>query len=172
MKYSCSYHEDALTPSPTKTLLNWGEVDQYYNNCNHHDVLALTRAYWPGSDWEKYCRNILTHPHLGGIAMEYNPQDTGLRSEDHFVNELLAYGRKPFFLWPLRYNGVTTEQNIIDSINWLWSHGVNLNDDRIHFVIARYDNPHVAVVGPTNTVQSAMNAAMTMKAEIAARAKK
>lgn len=165
--YALGYHEDAIAYSPTKTLLNWGEIDQYKNNCNGHSVLALTRAYWPGSDWETYCKQVLSHPYLGGIAMEYNPNETGLRSEDHFVNELLnKYGKKPFFLWPLIYNSKTTEQNIRDSINWLWNHGVNLNDDRIHIVIARYDNPHIPVVGASNTVQSAINAAMTMKMEI------
>lgn len=168
--YALGYHESAITPSATETLLTWNEVDKYNQNCNHHQVLALTRAYWPGSSWEKYSKAILPHPALGGIAMEYNPQDTGQRSEDYFVKDLIkTYGKSPFFLWPLRYNSKTTEENIRDSINWLWSRGVDMHDNRIHLVIARYDEPHVAVVGATNTVQSAVNAAMNMKAELLAR---
>jgi hypothetical protein len=165
--YALGYHEDAITPSATKTLLTWAEVDKYRSNCNGHSVLALTRAYWPGSDWEQYCRAILPHPYLGGIAMEYNPNDYGLRSEDHFVSDLLyVYSRNPFFLWPLVYNSKPTEVNIREAINWMWSKGVNMNDNRIHLVIARYDNPHIPVMGSTNSVQSAINAALSMRLEL------
>jgi len=64
------------------------------------------------------------------------------------------------------YNSKATEQNIINSIGYLKSKHVNLKDDRIHFVIARYDNPHINVVGPTNTVQSAISTAWNLKLQI------
>jgi hypothetical protein len=36
-------------------------------------------------------------------------------------------------------------------------------DNRIRFVLARYDNPHVAITGPSNSIDSALKAAQRMK---------
>ena len=44
-----------------------------------------------------------------GVAMEFNPNEVGLRSEKEFVNELLSVNKHPIFLWPYRYDSLTTE---------------------------------------------------------------
>jgi len=101
--YALGYHETAVEPNaPCLTLLTSAEVDKYHGNCNQHAVLALTRSYWPNSQWEKCCHNIMLNANLGGFAMEYNPHETGQRAEDHFINEVVGkYGKKVFFFYGL-----------------------------------------------------------------------
>ena len=41
--------------------------------------------------------------------MEFNPNEVGLRSEKDFVHDLLAAGKHPIFLWPMKFFSLTTE---------------------------------------------------------------
>ena len=90
--------------------------------------------------------------------MEFNPDDFGKRNEDEFVTELLAHGKCPIFLLPFRiFPNATTEQLMNDFIDWLLVRGANVTDDRVVFVLANYDTPPEKVLGPTNTIESAIN---------------
>eukprot|EP01052_Picozoa_sp_SAG31_P010001 SAG31_NODE_536_length_14340_cov_9.449196_2_plen_315_part_00 len=156
------YHETGGQPA---TQLNGTEIDRYYSMC-HTSVAILTRAYWPSSPWRTRVEAVLRHPHLGGVAMEYSPNDYGLRSEQTFVQELLAAGHKAIFLWPLALNNRSLERNIFDAITSFaqacGNHtaptspcgpkkdptghgcacGMEMRSDNVWVVIARYGLPH------------------------------
>jgi hypothetical protein len=38
-----------------------------------------------------------------------------------------------------------------------------MSDNRIKFVIARYDKPYISITGPSNSIDSALKAAQKMK---------
>ena len=107
------YHETGGTPA---TQLNATEIDLYHAKCGT-DVAILTRAYWPSSPWSSRVEAVLSHPHLGGVAMEYSPSDYGSRTEQTFVKEVLAAGRKAIFLWPVSPNNRSLETNVFDAVS-------------------------------------------------------
>jgi hypothetical protein len=107
------YHETGGKPW---TQLNATEIDMYHAKCGT-DVAILTRAYWPSSPWSSRVEAVLSHPHLGGVAMEYSPNDYGLRTEQTFVKEVLAAGRKAIFLWPVSPNNRSLETNVFDAVS-------------------------------------------------------
>lgn len=59
--------------------------------------------------------------------------------------------------------GNPTERQISGFINWLMSNGVNMSDNRIRFVLARYDKPFIPIPGSTNSIDSALKAAQKLK---------
>lgn len=125
--------------------------------------MILTRAYWPNSEWRTRTDKVLGHPRLYGVAMEFNPDDFGKRNEVDFIHNVLAAGKTAFFLLPFRQvAGNPTEKQIISFIQYLKSH-TSLTDNRIRFVLARYDQPHLPIVGATNSIDSALKAAQRLK---------
>ena len=107
------YHETGGSPH---TQLNATEIGLYHAKCGA-DVAILTRAYWPSSPWRTGVEAVLSSPHLGGVAMEYQPQDYGLRTEQTFVKEVLAAKKKAIFLWPLQASNRSHETDIFDAIS-------------------------------------------------------
>ena len=65
-------------------------------------MIILTRAYWPNTDWRRNTDKVLGHPKLYGVAMEFNPDDFGKRSEVDFIHSVLGAGKTAFFLLPFR----------------------------------------------------------------------
>lgn len=96
--------------------------------------------------------------------MQFNPDDFGKRSEVDFIHSVLGAGKTAFFLLPFRQvAGNPSQRQITQFIQLLKNSGVNMADNRIRFVLARYDNPHVAITGPSNSIDSALKAAQRMK---------
>jgi hypothetical protein len=158
------YHETGGQP---QTMLSWSEIDQYYANCGA-GVIILTRAFWPGSQWRTGVESVLNHPKLYGVAMEFNPDDIGKRSEADFVKEVTAAGKTAFFLWPYRYVSNETTETVMDTaIRTLISAGTPMHSDQVSVVIARYDLPHVQVYGSVNTIQSALKTAKAWQGQVA-----
>eukprot|EP00475_Leptophrys_vorax_P046085 TRINITY_DN976_c0_g1_i7.p1 TRINITY_DN976_c0_g1~~TRINITY_DN976_c0_g1_i7.p1 ORF type:complete len:270 (-),score=48.80 TRINITY_DN976_c0_g1_i7:51-860(-) len=157
------YHETGGQPN---TMLNWQEIDTYYSRCGA-GVVVLTRAYWPGSHWRTGIEAILSHPKLYGVAMEFNPDDIGKRNEADFVRAVTGAGKTAFFLWPYRCVSDRTTETVMDTaIRWMRSAGINMANDLISVVIARYDQPHVQVYGTVNTIQSAMKTARAWQGQV------
>jgi hypothetical protein len=148
------YHETGGEPN---TMLTWSQIDQAYNQCQC-GIIILTRAYWPGHPWRTNVEKVLTHPKLYGVAIEFAPQDVGARWEEDFVNEILNYGKSPFFLLP--FDTITpTEAVMTNFLNVLRAKGARIGDPRVHIVIARYGVPVVPILGGSNSILSALNAA-------------
>ncbi len=183
------YHETGGQPY---TQLNSSEIDLYNSKCGGAQVAILTRAYWPSSPWSTRVQAVLTNPHLGGVAMEYNPNDYGKRSEQIFVKEILAAGKKAIFLWPLTPNNVSVETNVFDAISsfaqscsnhtpptapcgpgYGCACGMDMASDNVWIVIARYGLPHGAacggadnsecVFGRSNSMVAATNQALRLR---------
>lgn len=96
--------------------------------------------------------------------MEFNPHDFGKRSEVDFIHNVLAAGKTAFFLLPFQnVAGNPTERQISGFINWLKSNGVNMSENRIRFVLARYDKPFLPITGASNSIDSALKAAQKLK---------
>lgn len=150
-----AYHETGGEPH---TMLSWDEITRVYEQCRA-GVIILTRAFWPGSEWRTNVEQVLGHPYLYGVAMEFNPDDFGLRSEEDFVNEILAYGKSPFFLLPFRSVTTPTETVMTNMLRGLVQKGAAISDSRVHIVIARYDQPFLPIPGSTNSIESAVAAA-------------
>lgn len=124
----------------------------------------MTRAYWPDSDWRRNTDKVLSHPKLYGVAMEFNPNDFGKRNEVDFIHNVLAAGKSAFFLLPFKnVAGYPTERQITQFIEYLKANKVNMTDNRIRFVLARYDLPHLPIYGATNSIFSALVAAEKLK---------
>lgn len=96
--------------------------------------------------------------------MEFNPDDFGKRSEVDFIHNVLAAGKSPIFLLPFRNRaGDPTEKQISQFINYLKGSKVSMSDNRIKFVIARYDKPYIPISGATNSIDAALKAAEKLK---------
>lgn len=95
--------------------------------------------------------------------MEFNPDDFGKRSEVDFIHNVLAAGKTVFFLLPFRHvAGNPTEKQITSFIEYLKSH-TSLTDNRIRFVLARYDKPPIPISGTTNSIYAVLKAAQKLK---------
>lgn len=159
-----AYHETGGEPH---TQLTWQEIDHTSNQCGGCGVIILTRAYWPNSEWRLGVERVLDHPKLYGVAIEYAPQDFGLRTEEEFVNEILAHGKSPFFLLPFDA-AHNTEVAMTNLLKGLVQRGAKISDPRVHFVLARYGIPTVSVLGSSNSIQSALIAAKNFRAKLLA----
>lgn len=92
--------------------------------------------------------------------MEFNPHDFGKRNEVDFIHNVLAAGKSAFFLLPFKnVAGNPTERQITQFIEYLRNNKVNMADNRIRFVLARYDQPPIPIYGATNSIFSALRAA-------------
>jgi hypothetical protein len=74
-----NYHETGGAPH---TMLNTSEIREVHAACGA-EVVILTRAYWPGSEWRSGVLAVLNDTGLGGVAMEFNPGDFGKRLPDY-----------------------------------------------------------------------------------------
>ena len=156
-----AYHETGGTPA---TMLNWDEITQYYNKCAS-GIIILTRAYWPNSEWRNKIEAVLKHPYLYGVAIEFNPNDWGKRYEHEFVNDVTSHGKAAFLLWPTKeVANYPSENQWRDAMQYLKNNGANLQSPLTHFVVSRYDLPHLPVSGNSNSVHSALNAARYFRA--------
>lgn len=155
-----AYHETGGEPH---TMLTWDEITQVYHSCGA-GVIILTRAFWPNSEWRTNVEAVLGHPYLYGVAMEFNPNDFGLRSEEDFVNEVLGKGKSPFFLLPFKSVSTPTEQVMTNMLRGLVQKGAQISDSRVHFVLARYDQPFLPISGSSNSIASALTAAKNFHA--------
>jgi hypothetical protein len=126
---SFGYHETGGEPH---TQLNASEIELYRTKCGSQ-VIILTRAYWPNSDWKKGVTRVLNSSGLGGVAMEFNPGDYGKRNEKDFVQDVLAAGKSPFFLFspgqmgtrrkmtsPMRLAATSIKECQCTTIKYLW----------------------------------------------------
>lgn len=132
-------------------MLSWDEITNVYNNCGA-GVIILTRGYWPGTEWRTNIQAVLGHPYLYGVALEMGPHDYGNHYENEFVNDILAHGKSPFFLLPFYLGYGRTEDVMHNFLQDLVNKGGNIADDRVHIVIARYDQPFVPIAGPSDTI--------------------
>lgn len=180
------YHETGGEPH---TQLNSSEIDLYNSKCGGAQVAILTRAYWPSSPWRTGVQAVLSNPNLGGVAMEYSPDDYGERTEQEFVKEMLAAEKKAIFLWPITPNNVSVATNVFDAISSFaqscTNHtpptapcgppgcacGMNMASDDVWVVIARYGLPHGPACGadsecvfaPTNSMVAAVQEALRLR---------
>jgi hypothetical protein len=165
------YHETGGQPH---TQLNSSEIDLYHEKCRAQ-VVILTRAYWPGSDWKTGVTKVLNNSNLAGVAMEFNPGDFGKRNEDDFVRDMLAAEKMPFFLFSPGADGHSQEDDVKDAITSYIKAGIPMHNDNVHVVIARYGsatpqpcpstNPG-CVYGATNSVAAALREALKLKAQV------
>lgn len=180
------YHETGGEPH---TQLNSSEIDLYHSKCGAAQVAILTRAYWPSSPWRTGVQAVLANPHLGGVAMEYSPNGYGLRTEQTFVKDMLAAGKKAIFLWPIAPNHVSVETNVFDAISSFAQScsnhtpptapcgppgcacGMDMASDDVWIVIARYGMPHgmacgsnsECIFGRSNSMVAATNEALRLR---------
>eukprot|EP01126_Amoeba_proteus_P057019 TRINITY_DN7232_c0_g1_i3.p1 TRINITY_DN7232_c0_g1~~TRINITY_DN7232_c0_g1_i3.p1 ORF type:complete len:144 (+),score=21.85 TRINITY_DN7232_c0_g1_i3:467-898(+) len=143
-------------------MLTWQEITDAYNNCRC-GIIILTRAFWPNSEWRTKVEAVLGHPYLYGVAMEFNPSDYGKRNEGDFVKIVLEAGKSPFFLLPFLVTPTPTEVVIQEAIDNFIAQGADMSDPRVRVVLARYDQPHVPIAGPTNSIESALARAKSMQ---------
>ncbi len=157
------YHETGGEPY---TQLNHTEISQYHEQCKTQ-VCLLTRAFWPSSPWRTRVEAVLSHPNLGGVAMEYGPGENGKRTEEDFVREMLAAKKKAIFLWPLQPSGnQTCEGNVGDAIRSFVARGMDMANDDVWIVIARYSLPKPCtdcVYGETNSLLAAVREALRLQ---------
>jgi hypothetical protein len=59
--------------------------------------------------------------------------------------------------------GNPTERQITQFIEYLKANKVNMSDNRIRFVLARYDKPYIPIYGVSNSIFSALKAAERLK---------
>lgn len=45
-----------------------------------------------------------------------------------------------------------TERQITNFIQYLKSNGINMSNNKLMFVLARYDKPYIPIVGSTNSI--------------------
>ena len=141
------YHETGGVPG---TMLNYTEISEASAKCGNAGVIILTRAFWPNSAWRTKVVEVLDHPLLYGVAMEFNPNDYGKRFEGEFVKTVLAAGKSAFFLLPFSAapqfsNGTYTTEDVIgDAVHSFATlakaSAATLDDERVHIVLARYDH--------------------------------
>lgn len=154
------YHE---TGSQPHTMLSWDEITQYSSRCGS-GVIILTRGYWKNSEWRTNTDKVLGHPKLYGVAIEFNPNDFGNHEEIDYIHNVLAAGKTAFFLLPFVHkNNYPTESQITNLINYYKSHGINMSENRIRLVLARYDQPHIPILGSSNSIYSALKAAQKLR---------
>eukprot|EP00658_Telonema_sp_P-2_P062308 TRINITY_DN50974_c0_g1_i3.p1 TRINITY_DN50974_c0_g1~~TRINITY_DN50974_c0_g1_i3.p1 ORF type:complete len:199 (+),score=42.61 TRINITY_DN50974_c0_g1_i3:182-778(+) len=168
-----NYHETGGAPH---TMLNTSEIREVHAACGA-EVVILTRAYWPGSEWRSGVLAVLNDTGLGGVAMEFNPGDFGKRNEKDFVADVLAAGKKPFFLLSPGADGHTQEQDVSDALESYIATGVDMASEDTYVVIARYgsatpqpcpaSNPG-CVYGAHNSVAAALRVALQIRDRVAA----
>lgn len=113
---------------------------------------------------------MLDHPKLYGVAMEFNPSDYGKRNEGQFVTEVRAHGKSAFFLLPFLANapgGKPAELTISEALQKFKRMGADVADPRVHVVLARYGQPHLAIAGSSNSIEAAFLKAQEVQAEMA-----
>eukprot|EP00656_Telonema_subtile_P015647 TRINITY_DN18233_c0_g1_i1.p1 TRINITY_DN18233_c0_g1~~TRINITY_DN18233_c0_g1_i1.p1 ORF type:complete len:244 (-),score=51.66 TRINITY_DN18233_c0_g1_i1:75-806(-) len=110
---SFNYHETGGSPH---TQLSAAEISEVSRECGAKAVI-LTRAYWPNSEWKTGVTDVLNCSELGGVAMEFNPGDYGKRNEKDFVTDVLAAGKKAFFLMSPGADGLSQEADITAALD-------------------------------------------------------
>ena len=155
------YHETGGTPA---TMLSAAEIDDAAAKCGC-GIILLTRA-WTG-DWKTKVESVLGHPMLYAVAMELNPLDATTRADiAPFIIDVIKAGHAAYILLPFRTAQGNSEEVITKIVQQIKNGGAPIGSSLVHLVVARYDQPHLPIIGPTNTIQSAFLAALGLRADI------
>jgi hypothetical protein len=142
-------------------MLNNTQINQMSSNCIDSLVIGSTSDFTPKSRIS--VQKTLSNKNLLGIVMETSQTlDFGSLFEDEFVSELLSSNKWPIFRMPFltpNPKNITSEEQVLSFGNFLNSK-IDLSDDRIVLLISNYYSPSLQVLGTSNSVESALFAAL------------
>jgi len=147
-------------------MLNNSQIRQASLACGGSYIIGSTSDFLPGSS-RISVEETLSNRKLLGVVMD-TPEDLdyGSLNEDDFAAELLASNKWPIFRMPFitpNAKKLTSEEQVRSFGDFLRSSSkFNLSDDRIVLLIANYASPPLNVIGPTNSVESALRAALNV----------
>ena len=168
-----AYHETGSLPH---TMLSWAELGKVSRACGGAGVLGHTRLYQ--GPWKTMVDAVLAHPKLLGVVMEiditkYSPGHVVFGQAGPFARAMLAAGKQPFFLLPLKADGANTTgmpaagqiRAFLRNVTAEVQNASLLADPRINVVVARYGRPGLLAVsgGGEDTVAAAVAAALAAK---------
>ena len=156
----------AFISNPSSIMLNNSQIRQSSLACGGSYIIGSTSDFLPGLT-RIFVEETLSNRKLLGVVMD-TPEDLdyGSLNEDDFAAELLASNKRPIFRMPFMTPNAkkfTSEEQVQSFGDFLRSSSkFNLSDDRIVLLIANYASPPLNVIGPTNSVESALRAALNV----------
>ena len=152
--------------TPTSVMLNNTQIRHANLACGGSYIIGSTSDFLPGST-RLAVEQTFSNPNLLGVVLD-TPTDLnwGSLNEDDFAAELLASNKWPIFRMPFmtpNAKKLTSEQQVQSFGEYLQaSSKFNVSDDRVVLLISNYASPPLQVLGSTNTVESALRAALNV----------
>ena len=83
-----------------------------------------------------------------------------------FIIDVIKARHAAYILLPFRTAQGNSEEVITKIVQQIKNGGAPIGSSLVHLVVARYDQPHLPIIGPTNTIQSAFLAALGLRADV------